>query len=100
MSEIVKREADGNPKTVSGWAAGFVGMGAMMMALPVAVAAGGVAALRGRDAEETMEKVMEPVGNAVERFIDAADKHNDTIVKATIGAVITQIGKHYDPHKK
>ncbi|MFE2045854.1 hypothetical protein ACFXAZ_37005 [Streptomyces sp. NPDC059477] len=80
------------PKTASGLVAAVAGMlAATAVAAPIALVAQGVAALTGGDQDKAVDAVMKPTSRAVEKFIDAADKHNETIVKAGITAAVGAI---------
>lgn len=78
-----------DPKTVSGWVATVAGMAAAaVVAAPVALVAQGVAALTDRDQDKAVDAVMDPAFEAVVKLIGAADKYNETIVKAGITTAI------------
>ncbi|MET9554514.1 hypothetical protein [Streptomyces sp. NPDC006645] len=51
-----------------------------------------MAAIRGRDSEQALSTVMDPAAKVLDKAVKAADKHNDTIVKAGITAAIKRIG--------
>ncbi|MFE7595580.1 hypothetical protein [Streptomyces sp. NPDC057494] len=89
MSEEIP---DPNPKTFSGWVVCLAGGWAtVVVAGPVALAAQGVAVLRGRDGDKAFEAVLNPAAKALNKGIEVADKYNETIVKAGINAAIDAI---------
>lgn len=83
---------DLDPQTPSGWFAAIAGLCASaVVAAPIALAAQGVAALTDRDTDKAVDAVMDPASRAVEKLIAAADKYNETIIKAGITAAIGSI---------
>ncbi|MFF8955468.1 hypothetical protein [Streptomyces sp. NPDC014894] len=83
---------DLDPKTASGWVAAIAGLcAAGVVAGPVALAAQGVAALTDRDTDKAVDAVMDPACRVVEKLVDAADKYNETIIKAGITAAVGSV---------